>query len=97
MSWKEEAKTLYFDEHLRIGEIAEQVGKSRQSVSAFLHSLPEWGAEKEHRRVESAKRRKKQKTNWERDNRVAGMDALYESVKREHRQAVVELSRERYH
>ena len=105
MNWKDTAARLYFADKLRIGEIAERTGKSRQSVSSFLHGLDGFAAERERRRQESARRRAHQKRIWEAKNRTgtgAGaygghIDVLHECVRREHRQAVAELSRERYH
>lgn len=103
MDWKEKATRLYFNEHLKIGEIAGRVGKSRQSVSSFLHGLEGVEAEKERRRQISAKRRARSKRVWEAKNRTGAsagsfgghIDVLHECVRREHRQAVAELSRER--
>lgn len=38
MDWKNTAYHLYFDEHKSINDIVKIVGKSRQSVSAFLNT-----------------------------------------------------------
>lgn len=103
MEWKEQALHLYFNEHLRISEVAEKVGKSRQSVSALLKSSELFETEKSLRKQESAKRRKRQQFLWDKKNRsplnvsADGIDVVYEGVKREHRMATAELSRERYH
>ena len=37
-NWKDKAYELYFTEHKKINEISKIVGKSRQSVSAFLNT-----------------------------------------------------------
>lgn len=103
MGWKEKAFELYFKEHLRIGEIAEKVGKSRQSVSAFLKSTDLFESERQYRKNQSKKRRKKQKADWDRKKRSPlSVDyednvIVAENIKREHRTAVSELSRERYY
>lgn len=103
MDWKERAFELYFKEHLRIGEIAERVGKSRQSVSAFLKSADLFENEKQYRKNQSQNRRKKQKAAWDRQKRSPlSIDyddecIMSENIKREHRTAAAELSRERYY
>ncbi len=89
--WKKTAERLYFWEHLKIYEVAERVGKSRQAVSEHLHSCPAWDAEQERRKKDSARRRKIGKLKWDRSNR-----AVEGAIKREHEQAVRELSAERY-
>lgn len=91
-NWQEKAETLFFCEHLKIGVIAEMVGKTRQTVSAYLHNLPEWNDEKLRRSEESKQRRKMGQLKWDRSNRAAEG-----AIRREHEQAVRELSAERYY
>lgn len=89
--WHEKAAQLYFSEHKTIIEVAAAVGKTRQTVSAFLNSQKElWEREQKYRREESQKRRKAQKYWWEFHNRI-GIN-----LAKEHEQAVRELSAERY-
>ena len=90
-TWHKKAILLYFGEHIKIIDIAEQLGVTRQTVSVFLQSLPEWKQEAEYRKNESEKRRKTQKQRWEQYHRMPA------NLKREHEQAVRELSAERYH
>jgi len=90
--WQSRAKELYFGSSLGIGVVAEAVGKTRQTVSAFLKGCPEWNDERSRRKYESKLRRKKGQLLWDRSNRAA--DA---SIRREHEQAVRELSAEKYH
>ncbi|MBQ7794784.1 MAG: hypothetical protein IJ366_09760 [Clostridia bacterium] len=90
--WKKEAHKLYFEKGLNISKTAEAVGRTRQTVAAYLKSCPEWEADKIKRGAESKKRRKAGQLRWDRSNRTA-----YEVIKREHAQAVRELSAEKYH
>ena len=90
-TWQETARQLYFKEHLKIITVSEMVEKSRQTVSSYLQTLPEWEDEQEYRRVESEKRRKRQKRFWEMLHRTEP------NLKREHEIAVSILSREKYH
>lgn len=91
-NWQEKAKALFFCEHLKIGVIAGMVGKTRQTVSTYLRSMPEWNNEKLRRCEESKHRRKIGQLKWDRSNRAAEG-----AIRREHEQAVRELSAERYH
>ena len=89
--WREDARRLYYEEHLKIVTVSDMVEKSRQTVSSYLQSIPEWEAEQERRKLESAKRRKRQKRFWEMLHRTEP------NLKREHEIAVCILSREKYH
>lgn len=89
--WQKEAYDLYFKQHKKIVDVAELVGKTRQTVSSFLTLQAEWNSEQEFRKEESAKRRKKQKMFY---------DMLHRSepnLFREHETAVRILSAEKYH
>ena len=89
--WQETARQLYFKEHLKIITVSEMVEKSRQTVSNYLKSCPEWECETEYRKLESEKRRKSQKRFWELIHRTEP------NLRREHEIAVSILSREKYH
>ncbi len=89
--WQKAAEHLYFTEHKKIVEVAEIIGVTRQTVSRYLKSCPGWVKEQEARKHESAVRRKRQKERWELFCRSEP------NLKREHAQAVAELSAERYH
>lgn len=91
MEWKKQSEKLYFGEHLKIGVVAGRVGKTRQTVSEYLHSLPQWDEEQSLRKEQSRKRRKLGQLKWDRSNR-----AVLGAMKREHEQAVRELSAEKY-
>lgn len=89
--WQKEARRLYFEQHMKINGVAACVHKTRQTVSSFLQSQPEWQKEQDFRKEESAKRRKKQKQFY---------DMLHRSepnLLREHETAVRILSAEKYH
>lgn len=73
---------------------------SRQSVSAYLKTMPDYGEIKDSRRRAAAASRRKYKTGKQRVYRQTqeGMMAVTaESLRREHELAVMELSREKYH
>ena len=89
--WQQEAVNLYFERHMKIVDVAKCVQKTRQTVSYFLQTQPEWDKEQEFRKEESAKRRKKQKEFWDKLHRTEP------NLKREHEIAVRILSAEKYH
>lgn len=92
--WQTDALRLYFTEKKRINEVAAAVGRTRQTVSTFLRSIPEWSEEESRRRAKSSKERAKYKRLWDFHNR--SQSEISESVRRDHIQAVAELSREKY-
>lgn len=91
-AWKQSAYALFFDEHKTIIDIAEAVGKTRQTVSAYLTDCPGFDKEIEFRRTRNAENRRYKKMIFMRDSRTEAA-----VLKREHEQAVKELSAERYH
>lgn len=95
MPWKERAKEMYFESGMRVGDIASYLEISRQSVSGYIRSLPEYGAERERRRKAGAIQRKayKRKKNqqYRKQDGVTG-----ETLRREHDMAALILSREKY-
>lgn len=98
ISWKEKAASYYRD-GLKITDIAVLLEVSRQSVSAYIKTLPDLEEIKEKRRMASAKSRRNYKTAKQRTYRkVEGMMAVTgETLRREHDLAAMELSREIYH
>lgn len=97
--WKKKADS-YFHDGLKISEIALLLNVSRQSVSAYLKTLPDYKEVKEQRKKENAKRRRIYKTEKQRTYRAEDsliMAVTPETVRREHELAAMELSRERYH
>ena len=96
-SWKEKA-AAYWNDGLRVEDISVLLEVSRQSISAYLKTLPGYAEEKARRKRESAARRREYKTEKQRQYRaVSGIMAVTaETMRREHDLAALELSREIY-
>ena len=96
MSWRPKAKEMYLESGMKVGDIAVYLDISRQSVSAYLKTLPEYEPERQRRKNAGISRRKeyKRKKNQEyrMQNTVTG-----ESLRREHDVAALILSREKYY
>ena len=86
-NWKDKAYELYFIEHKKINEISKILGKSRQSVSAFLNTKNIL-AEKEKRKVAS--------TIKQRGRNIDSAFVESALIKRQHIIDVNVLSRERH-
>lgn len=97
--WKEKAERLFFIEHLSVRKICEDVGKTRKHVAAHLSSCDGYISERERRKAENARKRKADKRQWDRDNRHRSREAEEDRamLMNDHRQAVAELSHEKYH
>ena len=92
-NWRERAKALFLVEKLTIAQIADIVDVHRNTVTKYLHSLPEYEEAMMDRKFESHLKR-----NWQRAKRntiSAKVDA--DTLKRDHDTAAAELSREKYH
>ena len=97
-TWQELAKEYYFESHLSINDIAALTEVSRQSISGYLKTLPEFKKEKEKRKSENQGRRKEYKKQKNREYRSAAQTPVTaESMRREHDLAALELSHEIYH
>lgn len=96
--WKAKALAYYRD-GLKISEIATLLEVSRQSVSGYLKSHPDYASIKQKREAESKTRRRAYKTKKQVEYRAqkSYMAVTPETVRREHELAVMELSREKYH
>lgn len=96
MPWRERAKEMYFESGMRVGDIAAYLDVSRQSVSGYIKSLPEYETEREKRRQAGAARRKEYKRRKNQEYRhqdgVTG-----ETMRKEHDMAALILSREKYY
>ncbi|MBQ7974593.1 MAG: helix-turn-helix domain-containing protein [Clostridia bacterium] len=90
--WRETAFELFFSEHLKIIQIADIVGVSRQTVSSYLKECADFEKEVEWRKRQHADTRRYKKMIFMRDSRTEAA-----VLRREHEQAVRELSAERYH
>lgn len=96
--WKMTAKRLFFDEKRSIQEIAEKTGVSRQSISAYLNTLPEYQKERINRKEKNALRRREYKKEKSRQYREEYRNRITdETIRREHDIAAMILSREKYH
>ena len=98
--WKKEAEKYYFRHHMKISEIVELTGISRQSISEHLKGCPGYKAEKERRKKENKVRRKeykKEKQRAYREEASITMQITGESLRREHDIAVMILSHEKYY
>lgn len=96
MDWKSTAYHLYFDEHKKINEISKIVGKSRQSVSAFLNTKNI--AEEKTKRKEVSKNRQRIKNKEHMTKMRKNKNYIIENalLKRQHIIDVNVLSRERH-
>lgn len=98
--WKKEAEKYYFVHHLKMGEIAELTGVSRQSISEHLKGRPGYREETERRKAANRSRRREYKTKKQRAYREEAsivMKVTGESLRREHDIAAMILSREKYY
>ena len=96
--WRERAKALFLVDKLTRGQIADVVEVHRNTVSKYIHSLPEYEDESMDRKFESHLKRLEYKRKWQKSKRntiSTKVDA--DTLRREHEQAAVELSREKYH
>ena len=95
-NWKDKAYELYFIEHKKINEISKLVGKSRQSVSAFLNTKNI--AEEKTRRKEVSKNRQRIKNKEHMKKMRKNKNYIIENalLKRQHIIDVNVLSRERH-
>lgn len=95
MPWKERAREMYFESGMRVGDIAAYLDVSRQAVSGYITSLPEYQTERERRRQTGAAKRKEYKRRknqeYRHQDRVTG-----ETMRKEHDMAALILSREKY-
>lgn len=98
--WRKESENYYFRHHMKISEIAELTGVSRQSISDHLKGCPEYRKEKDRRKAESRIRRREYKTQKQRAYREeasVSMKVTGETLRREHDIAAMILSREKYY
>ena len=95
-NWKNTAYHLYFVEHKKINEISKIVGKSRQSVSAFLNTKNI--AEEKTKRKEVSKNRQRIKNKEHMTKMRKNKNYIIENalLKRQHIIDVNVLSRERH-
>lgn len=96
MNWKKQAAEMYFGGN-SINDIASYTGKSRQSVSEYLKTLPGFTEEKERRKMENRDKRKEYKREKNKSYRAFSCgEVTADTMRREHEVAVMLLSHERY-
>lgn len=101
--WREEAYGMFFQKNMTINRIAEELKVSRQSISAYLKTVPDFQKEKEARKLANVGKRREYKRGKNQEYRAnrkssgltGGITA--ETIRREHDLAALELSREKYH
>ncbi|MDD3415496.1 MAG: hypothetical protein PHY47_16050 [Lachnospiraceae bacterium] len=97
-AWKVRTKELFFESKLNINQISDEIGISRQSISGFLKTLPEYQEEKESRKSDNQIKRKAYKREKNREYREDYRSSVTaDTMKREHDIAVMLLSHEKYH
>lgn len=98
MDWKEKVHKLYFEEHKKINEIAEIVGKSRKTVSKYLNSLSGIKMEKQNRKNISKEKRKLYQRRWDMLHRTKLSEEDEQRImRRSHDVASAILSAEKYY
>ncbi|MDD3137703.1 MAG: hypothetical protein PHX08_01860 [Lachnospiraceae bacterium] len=95
--WKEQAKHLFFDLNYTIIQVADEIKISRQTVSGFLKTLPEYEDEIRTRKEKSKNNRKEYKKEKNREYRCQRSAVTQETMRREHEVAVMILSHEKYY
>lgn len=96
--WKTRAKALFLIEKLNISQIADIVGVCRQTVSKYIKTLDEFEGESARRKEQNRIDRVEYKKNWQKNKRnTISYQVTGDTLRREHEQAAVELSREKYH
>lgn len=95
--WKQKAYQMYFEKHMKINEIANEVGITRQQIAKYLKSFSLFEIEKENRKKASLERHKESKKKYDREKRQRYSVINDETVRAEHEEAVRCLSREKYH
>lgn len=97
MEWKEQAKKLFFEEHLSIVDISVLVKKTRQTVATHLALIDGYEEEQSNRKQINKAKRDGYKKKWDKDNRQRGLgDAEKAILKRQHDIDVQVLSNEKF-
>ena len=97
LDWKEKVHKLYFEEHKKINEIAEIIGKSRKTISKYLNSLSGIKTEKEDRKKNTKEKRKIYQRRWDMLHRTLSEEDEQRIMRRSHDVASAILSAEKYY
>ena len=85
-------RKYYFEDKLKIVEIAKILGVNKSTVSRALKKFPEFEKEKERRKKENQEKAKQWRNEYKKQKREQ-YDEDYELVLKDHREAVASLSR----
>lgn len=96
VDYRKKAYEMFFNEHKKIIEIAEILGKNRKTISTFLSTQDGFIEEKDRRKLGNKQIRKEYKADWEKRNRKNTGTIDAEILKRQHRIDVAVLSADRY-
>lgn len=96
-SSKEQIIKYFFNEHLKVKDIAERMNVSSSYVTRIIKQDKRYSEEKEYRYNKSKEKRKLDQNNFIKHKREQKMiDDNYAFVQEQHRQAVLELSKSKY-
>lgn len=96
-SSKEQIIKYFFNEHLKVKDIAERMNVSSSYVTRIIKQDKRYSEEKEYRYNKSKKKRKLDQNNFIKHKREQKMiDDNYAFVQEQHRQAVLELSKSKH-
>jgi len=85
-------RKYYFEDKLKIVEIAKILGVNKSTVSRVLKQFPEYHQEKERRKKENQEKARQWRNEYKKQKREQ-YDEDYELVIKDHREAVQRLSR----
>ncbi len=96
-SSKEQIIKNFFNEHLKVKDIAERMNVSSSYVTRIIKQDKRYSEEKEYRYNKSKEKRKLDQNNFIKHKREQKMiDDNYAFVQEQHRQAVLELSKSKH-
>lgn len=94
---KEQIIKYFFNEHLKVKDIAEIMNVSSSYVTRIIKQDKRYSEEKEYRYNKSKEKRKLDQNNFIKHKREQKMiDDNYAFVQEQHRQAVLELSKSKH-
>lgn len=94
---KEQIIKYFFNEHLKVKDIAERMNVSSSYVTRIIKQDKRYSEEKEYRYNKSKEKRKLDQNNFIKHKREQKMiDDNYAFVQEQHRQAVLELSKSKH-
>ncbi len=97
--WKGMSEILFFQDHMKIGDICRKVGRTRKYVSGHLQGCSGYEAEKRWRKSRQEEKRRQYQMEWNRSHRRESFAAgavTADTLRQEHDTAARILSSERY-